>query len=75
MSCNVAQAVAAFGRYISFKLFDNIKQIILDRVTIAAVVDLMKFFEKRKKTSEKKNRKKKPPSLIHFFFYKISLRT
>jgi hypothetical protein len=71
MSCNVAQAVAAFGRYISFKLFDNIKQIILDRVTIAAVVDLMKFFEKRKKTSEKK----KPPSLIHFFFYKISLRT
>ena len=59
MSCNVAQAVAAFGRYISFKLFDNIKQIILDRVTIAAVVDLMKFVEKRKKTSEKKNNKKK----------------
>ena len=56
MSCNVAQAVAAFGRYISFKLFDNIKQIILDRVTIAAVVDLMKFFEKRKKTSEKINK-------------------
>ena len=25
MSCNVAQAVAAFGRYISFKLFDNDK--------------------------------------------------
>jgi hypothetical protein len=23
MSCNVAQAVAAFGRYISFKLFDK----------------------------------------------------
>ena len=68
MSCNVAQAVAAFGRYISFKLFDNIKQIILDRVTIAAVVDLMKFFEKRKKTSEKK--KASPPSSI--FFIKLA---
>ena len=39
MSCNMAQAVAAFGRYISSLI-----------VTIAAVVDLMKFFEKRKKT-------------------------
>jgi hypothetical protein len=27
MSCNVAQAVAAFGRYISFKLFDNDKPV------------------------------------------------
>jgi hypothetical protein len=32
-------------------------------VTIAAVVALMKFFEKRKKTSEKN---RKPPSIIHF---------
>jgi hypothetical protein len=68
MSCNVAQAVAAFGRYISFKLFDNIKQIILDRGHNSCSSGFDDIFRKKEENFEKK----KLPCLIHFFFTKLA---
>ena len=68
MSCNVAQAVAAFGKYISFKLFDNIKQIILDRGHNSCSSGFDEIFRKKEE-----NFWKKKASLPHpFFFTKLA---